>query len=638
MRGLLLALLLLSAPAVAQIGSQPGPGPCPFGASSCQTQATGSTTQRTLAARAADVVNVKDYGAVCDGSTDDTTAIQAAFTAAASASTGITLTFPVGQCLISSQVSQSIGASHGIRVRGSGGLSGILSANGSGVDITLTSTTSMFDISDIAFMRTAAGGALGTGLAVTATVSGKLTNNHFDNLTFGAVTRSVGSWQVGLHLTSLNGPVIDGAIIALPDGTNATTDIGVQLSGTDTSHFLTDAKISNTIIQGGHAGVSVDTAVQGVFFTNSEAVGNDYGIYAEDTTSFTYSQEAVIVSNSHFNNLIAGIYLHRMQENQITGSLFLHFNPLVTRAWNAILIDTAGYTTVTGNTLLGAGVNPEHFVTITGGQQLYNISGNNIITLAGICIDASGGTNAMIVGNSCQGVTGAGAITLGTTSYAGNNIVNGAAVIVGTGSVDASLVWTGTGAMTKNQATVTTFSVNNSDASGRSSLAAVGETSKGAYLQSNSSTAGVTGWRSGGVVATDWQKLILSAFNANSEIQFQTGSTNTSGIHMKLDTPGHLSFLGTVPAVATGAGDCGTSPAIVGNDSVGRITVGSSTNGGKCTVTFANAWTTNAPVCRASNETTSNLIRPASASTTTVAFTGTLTAGDVLSYSCVQYQ
>lgn len=62
-------------------------------ASPASVKATGSTTARTLAARAADVFNVKDYGAVGDGTTDDTASIQAAITAA---SAGSTVFFPLG--------------------------------------------------------------------------------------------------------------------------------------------------------------------------------------------------------------------------------------------------------------------------------------------------------------------------------------------------------------------------------------------------------------------------------------------------------------------------------------------------------------------------------------------------------------
>jgi len=62
--------------------------------------ATGSTTARTLENRFADVVNVKDFGAVGDGVTNDTTAIQNAITIVGTSGGGIVY-FPSGTYLSS---------------------------------------------------------------------------------------------------------------------------------------------------------------------------------------------------------------------------------------------------------------------------------------------------------------------------------------------------------------------------------------------------------------------------------------------------------------------------------------------------------------------------------------------------------
>ena len=99
---------------------------------------------------------------------------------------------------------------------------------------------------------------------------------------------------------------------------------------------------------------------------------------------------------------------------------------------------------------------------------------------------------------------------------------------------------------------------------------------------------------------------------------------------------GHQIMTGATPTVGSGSSDCGTSPSIGGNDSAGRVTVGA-TNGGQCTITFATPWP-NPPVCSAFDETTGNLVRPIATSTSSVALTGTLMAGDTLVYHCVGYQ
>ena len=67
--------------------------------------ATGSTTARSLANRFADVVNVRDFGAVGDGVADDTVAIQAAIN---SLSIGGTILFPCGIYKTSSAINVSI--------------------------------------------------------------------------------------------------------------------------------------------------------------------------------------------------------------------------------------------------------------------------------------------------------------------------------------------------------------------------------------------------------------------------------------------------------------------------------------------------------------------------------------------------
>ncbi len=126
--------------------------------------------------------------------------------------------------------------------------------------------------------------------------------------------------------------------------------------------------------------------------------------------------------------------------------------------------------------------------------------------------------------------------------------------------------------------------------------------------------------------------VVLSTGGSDTNRSISIAAAGTGTVRIS----GHQVVTGpTAPTVASGAGDCGTSPAIAGRDGAFRVTVGSSTNGGVCTVTFGHAWAT-APVCTVANETTSNPLRP-TASTTALTLRGTLTAGDSLVAICVGY-
>ncbi len=69
--------------------------------SSSTVTATGSTAARALADRAADAVNVRDFGAKCDGTTNDTAAFQAA------ANLGVVVHVPAGHCMLQSLALQT---------------------------------------------------------------------------------------------------------------------------------------------------------------------------------------------------------------------------------------------------------------------------------------------------------------------------------------------------------------------------------------------------------------------------------------------------------------------------------------------------------------------------------------------------
>lgn len=115
-----------------------------------------------------------------------------------------------------------------------------------------------------------------------------------------------------------------------------------------------------------------------------------------------------------------------------------------------------------------------------------------------------------------------------------------------------------------------------------------------------------------------------------------TPGTSGSGTRGRIRMGYHVISIGTAPTVTA---NCGTSPSVVGTDTAGRITVGSGGTAVNCTITFASAWTTNAPACVVSDETGALLLK-VTPSTTTLSVTSATPfgAGDTLGYSCIGFE
>lgn len=283
---------------------------------------TGSTTARTLADRFSDWINVKDYGAVGDGSTDDTTAVQTAITV------GGTIVFPVGCYKITSTLTITKGA----RLLGLGsGPGGVLTTGSSahrgavldhafdGTLINITGVSGQVEqgvgsgVENMILRQVAGSGSAAKGAAIKLTAASDTFKPSW--VTIRNVSMEIGSgkddWTYGIQAdgASTSGPGagmgmrdiwIQGVRIAT--GPNSTG--GIAFDGVGNA-FISDTLVNNTsgtkgIISLAGTGSSSDAnhASASIFFHNVTAdrlaLGNANGVYAEgmvlaDTITFTSS-------------------------------------------------------------------------------------------------------------------------------------------------------------------------------------------------------------------------------------------------------------------------------------------------------------------------------------------------------------
>jgi hypothetical protein len=346
--------------------------------------ATGTTTARNLATRFADVVNVKDFGAVGDGVTDDTAAIQLALNTTADG-----IYFPNGTYRIANDGITSIPAI----------TSGVANRRifGEGV---ITATTQV----------KRAIGITGNNTTVSLNIDG--------NLNIGTA----------IYVTAEN-PVITGCRISNLDGKTNWQGVGIQLNfdGLDTTAIVSNNTIKN--LQGVGDGIlgngigmqravtinsdqncSNKIIVTGNNIEKIEGQEGDAIVVISSDGAGTYYDLPVTISNNNINLWTRrGI---KVQANYVTISNNIISNTdtlFPPTLLGSIDIVQGNNATVIGNTLLDCKGSPQivAFRASAESQATGLVVSNNVIKGIGaettntiISIASNAGENVIVSGNS----------------------------------------------------------------------------------------------------------------------------------------------------------------------------------------------------------------------------------------------
>jgi parallel beta-helix repeat protein len=239
----------------------------PAPAAHASTHATGGSDPLTPAAIGAVakgelIVNVKDHGAVGNGTTDDTTAFQ---TAISSAPTGSSLLVPVGTYRVTADLTWA--SSRRLSLQGQGQDS-ILALNGCGVVITGASGFNRFSLRDLTLARTGtAGVALSINGSFTLGVSRFRTDNLHVSSAGGTGIRVEGAW-----VSTWVNPVVTGCAV----GWAIERDAESGLTSLNSCLILGGETQGNTL------GWDVK-ACAGICLSTHAVEGNTFGIKTSDT-------------------------------------------------------------------------------------------------------------------------------------------------------------------------------------------------------------------------------------------------------------------------------------------------------------------------------------------------------------------
>lgn len=341
--------------------------------------ATGTTTARNLVTREADVINVKDFGAIGDGVTDDTSAFQTAISHLNTLGVGL-LFVPTGNYLLSDRLTSI----KPIAIRGTGMGKSVmqwtLGAASRGILIQSGTSTAVTDISELTLITFAAG--LGTAIEVDYSGNINTSNNQImprtrtrlriNNVQMrGASGQLTSGWLHHIDGISILGALVTGcAVEGMGEFGNMTSQSAYRFRGAGlpveiilnecNAYFVEDAVYSDL--------------VEGLFVSLCNLVAVNRGVVFTSNAQ----EPQCHVTNSHINAYLKCIDLNQARHSNINNNLLYSRLENVTQAIGLDISNTCNTVIAIGNTFMRCGIKD-------GGSD--NVFQNNIFELSNTAIE-----------------------------------------------------------------------------------------------------------------------------------------------------------------------------------------------------------------------------------------------------------
>lgn len=287
-----------------------------------------------LPAHAAKVFNVKSYGAVGNGTTDDTSAILAA-TAAANADPGSTLLFPQGNYLVG-----GIFTANGIEVVGQRAT--ITTSSTAGLEISGRNTT----VHGLTFASKLSANAGTVGILVNQATGFVIGNNSFNGLTDGISVSQSSKGKINANNMQLSSLSIAGVLLSSSSDILAQQNV-IGGSGGSTPSAFRPSNCNNVTI-------------------DSNRITNlAFGIFSNGTTSDRYTNNTLDQLGTN------GIDLNSDTNVTLTGNRISFANTA------AIKVSVVTSANINGNFMAAGQIG----INLLSGSSSINIRGNEITSV-----------------------------------------------------------------------------------------------------------------------------------------------------------------------------------------------------------------------------------------------------------------